>query len=239
MPGLGTIINAAAVLAGGILGLLFGKLIGKRLQDILVSACGLSVIFIGGAGALEKMFTVTDTGLSAGGTMMIICSLCVGGLLGELVGIEQATERLGEWLKRKSGSEGDTGFVSGFVNASFTVCIGAMAIIGPLNDVLYGDISILLAKSVLDCVIIVAMTSSSGKGAVFSVIPVIAVQGFFSLCAKLVEPVLTPAALANLSLVGSILIFCVGINLAFGKKFRVANFLPALIVAVVWGIVAA
>ena len=227
---MGTVINAAAILLGGLLGMLFGKVIGKRVQEILVSACGLSVIFIGAAGALEKM--------ASGGAMMIVCSLCVGGLLGEIVGIEQATERFGEWLKRKSGSDGDESFVSGFVSASITVCIGAMAVIGPINDVLYGDISILLAKSVLDGVIVMALTSSSGKGAVFSVIPVVVIQGFFSLCAKLVEPILTEAALDALSLVGSILIFCVGVNLAFGKKFRVANFLPALIVAVVWGAVA-
>lgn len=234
MFGAGTLINALAIVAGGILGMLFGKLLKKGMQDILVCACGLSVIFIGAAGAFEKMFTVDGTSLTSSGTMMIIASLCVGGLAGELVGIERLTERFGEWLKRKSSSEGDTGFVTGFVNASFTVCIGAMAILGPIKDVLYGDIAILLAKSVLDCVIVFAMTSSYGKGPVFSVIPCVAVQGFFSLCAKLIEPVMTDAALANLSLVGSILIFGVGINLVFGKKIRVANFLPALIVAALW-----
>ena len=109
-----------------------------------------------------------------------------------------------------------------------------MAILGPINDVLYGDISILLAKAVLDSVIVFAMTASYGKGCVFSVIPVVCIQGFFSLCARLIEPVMTDAALANLSLVGSILIFAVGINLVFGKKIKVADFLPALIVAALW-----
>lgn len=234
MFGAGTLINALSIVVGGILGMLFGKLLKKGMQDILVCACGLSVIFIGAAGAFEKIFTVDGASLTSSGTMMIIASLCIGGLVGELVGIEQLTERFGEWLKQKSSSYGDTGFVTGFVNASFTVCIGAMAILGPIKDVLYGDIAILLAKSVLDCVIVFAMTSSYGKGPIFSVIPCVAVQGFFSLCAKLIEPVMTDAALANLSLVGSILIFGVGINLVFGKRIKVANFLPALIVAALW-----
>lgn len=238
MPGLGTVINTAAILAGGLLGLLFGKLIGERLRDIMVAACGLSVIFIGAGGVFEKMLTIKDGALSSGGTLMIIVSMCAGGLLGELIGIEQATERFGEWLKSKSGSTGDDSFVSGFVSASVTVSVGAMAIIGAMNDALFGDISILAAKSILDGVIILAMTSSSGKGCIFSVIPVIVVQGFFTVTARLIQPLLNAAALANISLVGSILIFGIGINLVFGKKISVANFLPALIVAAVWGVLA-
>ena len=98
MFGAGTLINAAAIVIGGILGLLFGKLLKKGLQDILVCACGLSVIFIGAAGAFEKMFRVDGGTVSSSGTMMIIVSLCIGGLAGELIGIERLTERFGEWL---------------------------------------------------------------------------------------------------------------------------------------------
>lgn len=236
MFGLGTLINAAAVLGGGLLGILFGKLLKKNLQDILVCACGLSTIFLGAGGVFEQMFTVQDDTLASSGSLMIIVCMCLGGLIGEIIGIEHHTEMLGEWLKNKSGSNGDNRFVTGFLNASFTACIGAMSILGPIKDALYGDISILLAKSVLDCVIVFAMTSSYGKGCIFSVIPIVAIQGFFTLCAKLIEPLMTAAALHNLSLVGSILIFGVGINLVFGKKIKVANFLPALLFAVAWGL---
>lgn len=237
MMGLGTLINAAAILIGGILGLLFGKLLKADMQKILVSACGLSVIFIGAAGCLEKMLTVTDGVVSSDGGMAIIICMCLGGLLGELIGIERGTEKFGEWLKRKFKSENDTGFVSGFVSTSVTVCIGAMAIIGPMNDALYGDLSILLAKSVLDCVMVFAMTSSCGKGCIFSLIPCVLIQGFFTLFAKLIQPLLTEAALLYLGMVGSILIFCVGINLVFGNKIKTANFLPAVVLAVIWGLV--
>lgn len=231
MIGLGTIINAAAILLGGILGLLFGKLLKTDMQKILVSACGLSVIFIGAEGCLTRL------PLSENGGLIIILSLCIGGLLGELIGIERGTERFGEWLKRKFKSENDNGFVDGFVSTSVTVCVGAMAIIGPMNDALYGDISILVAKSILDCIILLVMTSSCGKGCIFSLIPCVAIQGFFTLFAKLIQPVLTEGALFCLSMVGSVLIFCVGINLVFGNKIKTANLLPAVVFAVIFGLV--
>lgn len=236
MIGMGTLINAAAVLAGGLLGILFGKLLKKNLQDILVCACGLSTIFIGASGVFEKMFVVNDNAITSDGALMVIICMCLGGLIGEIIGIEKQTENFGEWLKKKSNSTGDNTFVIGFLNASFTTCIGAMAILGPIKDALYGDLSILLAKSVLDCVIVFAMTSSYGKGCIFCVIPIVVIQGFFTLCAKLIEPLMTEVALHNFSLVGSILIFGVGINLVFGKKIKVANFLPALVFAVAWGL---
>lgn len=230
MIGLGTIINAAAILLGGILGLLFGKLLKADMQKILVCACGLSVIFIGAEGCLTRLR------LSEYGGLVIIVCLCLGGLIGELIGIERGTERLGEWLKIKFRSEKDNTFVDGFVSTSITVCVGAMAIIGPMNDALYGDISILLAKSILDCVILFAMTSSLGKGCIFSLIPCVAIQGFFTLFAKLIQPLLTEAALFDLSMVGNVLIFCVGINLVFGNKIKTANFLPAVVLAVAAGL---
>lgn len=236
MVGTGTVINALGVLAGGILGLLFGKILKKRYQDILNSACGISTIFIGISGALQKIFSLNmESGqLETTGTMMMIASLCIGAVLGEWMNIEHRTEQLGEWLKIKSRSEGDTSFVDGFVTTSLTICIGAMAILGPIQDALYGDYSILLAKAILDAVIVLALTSAYGKGCIFSVIPIIVFEGGITVLAKLIEPVMTAGALHNISLVGSMLITCVGINLVFGKKVKVANLLPSLIIAVIY-----
>ena len=115
-----------------------------------------------------------------------------------------------------------------------TVCVGAMAVVGAIQDGLSGDCATLLAKAVLDFVIVLVMAASMGKGCIFSAIPVGVVQGAITLLARLVQPVFTQAALANLSLVGSILVFCVGLNLVWGKKICVANLLPSLLVAVVW-----
>ena len=158
--------------------------------------------------------------------------LVLGAFIGELLNLEGLFERFGEWLKVKTHSTGDKGFVNGFVNASLTVCIGAMAIVGAIEDGIFGDWSILATKAILDFIIILVMTCSMGKGCIFSAIPVAILQGSVTALAQLVKPLMTDAALLNLSVVGSVLIFCVGINLMFGKKVKVANMLPAIIFAV-------
>ena len=234
MIGLGTLINCALVLLGGLLGFLFGKALKQSYQDIMVRACGVSTIFIGASGALKQMLSIVDGSLATGGEMLLVISLCLGGLAGEIIGIEAGIERFGAWLKRKSHSERDPLFIEGFTAASFTICIGAMAIIGPMNDALYHEYSILITKGILDCIIVMALTSSMGKGPVFSVIPLALWQGLMTILAKLIAPMMTAAALANLSMVGNVLICCVGLNLAFPVKLKVANYLPALLIAVAW-----
>ena len=233
MYGLGTIINTAAIVAGGLAGHLFGRLLTENTQDTLTKACGVSTLFIAVSGALEKMLAVEGSSVTASGSMLIIICLALGALIGELLNIESGFERFGEWLKLKTGNGKDKGFVDAFVTASLTVCIGAMAIVGSIQDGILGDYSILATKSVLDLIIIMVMTCSMGRGCVFSAIPVAIFQGSVTALAGLVRPLMTDAALANLSLVGNILIFCVGINLVWGKKIRVANLLPAVVVAVV------
>ena len=232
MYGLGTIINVAAIVVGGLLGLLFGRFIGERHREMLSKACGLAVIFIGAAGAFKGMFSVVDGKLTYGGDFLIIACLALGALVGELVNIEGGFERLGEWLREKTKSTGDGNFIEGFVSASFTVCIGAMAIVGSINDALYGDITVLVTKAILDFIIIMVMAASLGKGTIFSAIPVALLQGSVTALSVLIKPVMTDTALLYLSVVGNILIFCVGINLVFGKKIRVANLLPSIVLAV-------
>ena len=234
MPGLGTIINVAAIAAGGMGGLLFGRKMEKRYQDTLMSTNAVCVLFLGIAGCMEQMLKITQNGLTSGGTMMMIGSFAIGALLGEWLNLDYHMEQFGEWLKRKTGNEKDAGFVDGFVTASLTVCVGAMAVVGSIRDGIYGDYSILAAKAVLDLIIVLVMTASMGKGCIFSAVPVGIFQGILTLLAALVEPLMTEQALSNLSLTGSMLIFCVGGNLLWGKKIRVANLLPAIFVAVAW-----
>ena len=231
MHGLGTIINVAAIVVGGLLGLAFGRFIKERHRDALCKACGLAVLFIGAAGALKGMFSVVDGKIVYGGDFLIIGCLVLGALLGEIVNIEGGFERFGEFLKRKTHSTEDHSFIDGFVSASFTVCIGAMAIVGSINDGLYGDPTVLITKAILDFIIVMAMAASLGKGTVFSALPVAILQGGITALSVLIQPVLTEKALLYLSVVGSILIFAVGINLTFGKKIKVANLLPAVLFA--------
>ena len=232
MTGLGTIINSISIVAGGLIGHFTGKLFKSEQQESLNKVCGVSVLFIGTAGAMEGMLKINGSEISSGKSMLVVLCLALGTILGELIGIENEFEQFGEWLKKKTGNSGDASFVNAFVTASLTVSIGAMAIVGAIQDGLTGDYSTLVVKSVLDFIIIVVMTSSMGKGAMFSAIPVFAFEGCITLLAQLVSPVMTQTAIAYLSLIGSVLIFCVGVNLVWGKKLSVANMLPSVVLAV-------
>ena len=232
MIGLGTIINVAAIVAGGLTGHFTGKLFREEQQESLTKACGISVLFIAISGAMQGMLEIDGGRLVSGKSMLVVLCLAIGTVFGELLGIENGFERFGEWLKEKTGNSGDKQFVNAFVTASLTVCIGAMAIVGAIQDGIMGDYSTLAVKSVLDFIIIAVMTSSRGKGSAFSAIPILIFEGSITLLARLIAPFMTDLAVAYLSLVGSVLIFCVGVNLVWGKMIRVANMLPAVLLAV-------
>ena len=233
MTGLGTMINGAAIVAGGVVGHFTGKMFRSEQQDALTKACGISVLFIAVAGAMQGMMRIDGDTIVSGRSMLVVLCLALGTVAGELIGIERGFEKFGEWLKIKTGNGGDQRFVNAFVTASLTVCIGAMAIVGAIQDGILGDYSTLAVKAVLDFIIIAVMTSSLGKGAAFSAIPVFIFEGVITLLARMVSPIMTEQAIAYLSLIGSVLIFCVGVNLVWGKLIRVANMLPAVVLAVI------
>ena len=208
MTGLGTIINSVSIIAGGLVGHFTGKLFRVEQQEALNKACGVSVLFIGIAGAMEGMLSIDGGKISSGKSMLVVLCLAIGTIIGELIGIEHGFESFGEWLKQKTGNSKDAEFVNAFVTASLTVSIGAMAIVGSIQDGLLHDYSTL--------------------------------EGSITLLAGLLSPVMTELALAYLSLVGSLLIFCIGVNLIWGKKVSVANMLPSVLLAVLaaylpWG----
>ena len=214
-----------------IIGIIFKSKISKRFQDIIMQVMGLAVMFIGASGALRGIFTVKDGFLETGGTMLMIASLTIGSLLGELINIEAQMERLGERLKDKAKSSGDTKFVEGFVTASLTVCIGAMAIVGSIEDGISGNHDTLFAKAALDFVIVMVCVA-------FSAIPVAILQGTVTICAGFIAPIMNDSIIANISFIGSMLIFCMGVNLSFSKKFKVGNMLPAIIIPFIYGLIA-
>ncbi len=233
MPGLGTIVNAAAVVAAGFLGLLLGSRIKKNVQETIIIAMGVATLILAVAGTLSKMLVVQEDGtLAVQGTMTMIISLAVGSVIGELLDLDGKVNKFGSWLKIKSGNAKDEGFVEAFVTSSLTICIGAMAVVGAIQDGISADHSILFAKSVLDFLIIVVLSAAMGKGCIFSAIPIVLLEGSMTLLGVVIKPLLTAQALNNLSLVGNAIIVCVGINLIWDRKIRVANMLPALILAV-------
>jgi len=232
MIGLGTIVNVLAILGGGTIGLFLRGGMNPRYQEAIVRIMGLSTIFIGAAGALEHMLFVDGgnlTGLPIKETLLMILSMALGTFVGEVLDFDGKLETFGAWLKEKATRGDDSRFIEGFVTASLTVCIGAMAIVGSIQDGLSGDPATLFTKSILDFNILIIYASTYGKGALFSAIPVAILQGGVTVCAGLLSPFFTPPVIANLSFLGNMMIFCVGCNLAFQAKFRVANMLPALI----------
>lgn len=234
MIGLGTIANVAAIIAGGLLGLVMKGGLKQHYQDALEKAMGLCTIFIGASGTLAGMYTVSGGTLITGSSLGMIAAMVIGTIIGEFFDFDGKLEQLGVWLKSKAAKGDDSRFVEGFVTASLVVCVGAMAIVGSIQDGLLGDPSTLLTKSVMDGVIVMVFASAYGKGAIFSALPVGVLQGGVTLLAALVlKGNLPQEVIINLSFLGSALIFCVGVNLAFGPKFRVANMLPALVVGAV------
>lgn len=234
MIGLGTIINTVAVLAGGLLGLLIKNGIAQKFEKILMQGLGLAIIFIGASGVFKYMLIFEDGVLSTRGTMLLIFSMVIGCLIGQWIDIEGKMEMLGEKLKNAVRVKNDNHFVEGFVTTSLIICVGAMAIVGAMQDGLTGDYSMLLAKALLDFAIVLILASTYGVGVVFSALPIFVYQGAITLIAAMFGNIISSALIETLSYVGSALIFCVGVNLIREKTFRVANMLPALLVPILW-----
>ena len=239
MIGLGSIVNAASIVAGGCVGLVAGKTISERARATLVSGMAVGTLFVGASSTFSKMLSVGGDGrMECRGALMLVISLAVGVVAGELADIDGKLEHFGVWLRRVSHNENDGSFLNGFVTASLTYCIGAMAILGALEDGLRGDPSLLYLKSAMDGIFTIALTASFGKGAMFSAIPILLYQGGITIAAYPLRRVMTADALDAISLTGGVLIFCVGWNILWReKKIRVANLLPSLAVAIVWTLV--
>ena len=237
MIGLGTLINTVAVIAGGLLGMGLKKGVADTFQKILMQALGLATSFIGAGGTLKYMLVVENGSLTTRGTMLLIFSLVIGCLLGQWLDIEAKMETIGIKLKAAAKIQNDNRFVEGFVTTSLIICVGAMAIVGAMQDGLSGDSSMLIAKAVLDFALVAILASAYGLGPVFSAIPIFVYQGAITVIAALFGAVIQDGLIEQLSFVGSALIFCVGVNLVKEKTFRVANMLPALLIPIFWELI--
>ncbi len=237
MIGLGTIINTGAVIVGGVIGLVLKNGIKEQFQKALMQACGVATIFIGAAGALSKMLVIHNDRLETQGTMILILSLVLGTIIGEVLRLEDRMDALGERIKKAVKRENDSQFVDGFVNVSLIICVGAMAIVGSIQDGIDGNYSMLIAKAVLDGVILIVFASTYGVGAIFSAIPIFIYQGSITLFSTFFGEFASTGLIDNLGFVGSALIFCVGINIALGKKFKVGNMLPALLIPLLYEVI--
>lgn len=233
MPGLGTLINMLIIVVGGLIGLTARNYLKQQLLDTLMVAMSACIIFIGIAGAVQESLVFDGQKFALTNLMMLVVTFIIGTVIGEFIDLDKKIEDFGAWLRVKTKNEGEGGFTQAFLTASFTVCIGAMAIIGSIKDAT-GDPSILIAKAMMDGIVVMIMTTTLGKGCIYSAIPVGIVQGLVTLLAIFISPWLTNQALSNISLTGSIMIFLIGVSLLTGKHFRIANMLPTLVVAALW-----
>ncbi len=235
MHGIGTLINVVAILLGGFIGLFLKKGLSQKLMDSVMKAIGVAVMFVGISGALTGLLKIGEGGkIETSGTMLMIISLILGTFVGELLKIEDRLESVGEKLKSAVKAKDGGNFVEGFVTTTLIFCVGAMAIVGSLEDGLSGNFTTLAAKSILDGIMALIIASTMGVGVLFSAIPVFIYQGAITLLAEFISPVLSDQLVLNLSYIGSALIFGIGVNQLFGKKIKTGNMLPALLIPIVY-----
>lgn len=238
MIGLGTVINVVAIVIGATVGILLNKYIPKRLQQTVMSGIGLAVCFIGVSGVISKMLYVDNGVLATKDTMLMVASMVIGAFVGELCNIEKRLETFGDFCKNHFIAKSENSrFTEGFVSASLLFCVGAMAIIGSLEDGLKGDYTTLFAKSLMDGTISIFFASTMGAGVYLSILPVLVYQGAITLLAGAIEPYLSDSLINQLSLVGSVLIFAIGLNMINDKKIKIGNLLPAVFVPVIYNLI--
>lgn len=221
---LGTVINSAAIILGSVMGVLLQHRFSKKIQLIVFQGLGLATLLIGLQMALKVENILT-----------LIFSLLIGGIIGESINLEARMEHFGDWLKGKVKSN-DTRFTDGFVAASILFCVGAMAILGSLDEGIRGDRTVLLTKSLLDGFASIALAASMGIGVAFSAIPIFIYQGSITILAGYTQNFFTPLMIQQLTAVGGLLIVAISFNLLEIKKIKVTNLLPSLILIVLFSL---
>lgn len=247
MQGIGTLVNVGAIVAGTGVGLLFGRAIPARVRTTAMSAIGLAVLGVGLQMAIDPRVDTTQLAQAATGPfqpnpLVVIGGLVVGAIVGELLQLERRLERFGEWMQSlarrspapasREAQGGGHDLVEGFVTASLLYCVGAMAVIGAIQDAA-GQPEVLFVKALLDGVASVVLASTLGLGVGLSVLPLAAYQGGITAAASLVAAYLTVPVLATLTSAGGLLIAAIGLDLTGIKRLPVGNLLPGVFVAAV------
>jgi len=216
----GTIVNTVSIIAGGSLGVILGHRLSDGLKTTVMQGLSLAVLLIGGQMALKT-----------NNPPVVIFSLLIGAVIGELLKIETRLNKFGEWIESKFSSEGGS-VAKAFVRTTLIYCVGAMAIMGAIQDGLTGDPSTLYAKSMLDGFSAIAFASTMGIGVIFSSLPVLLYQGLITLLASSVQAILTPEIIAEMTATGGLLIIGISINILEIAEIKVGNLLPSIFVAI-------
>ncbi|MHB9295991.1 putative membrane protein YdfK [Pillotina sp. SPG140] len=218
----GTVVNVAAVIVCSLLGSFIIRGIPERFEDTIKKAVGISIIYLGISGALEN-----------NSPLLLIISMVIGALFGELINIDRLLNSFGMWAEQKLKMSGGT-FAKGFVSASILFCSGSMAIIGSLQSGLTGNHETLLAKSILDGALSLVLSASLGIGVIFSAVSVFVYQGSIVFLSRAVRDMLSPDIITEMGAVGNLLVAAIGFNFLGTKEIRVANIIPALFIPFLW-----
>ena len=231
----GTLVNVIAVIVGGALGCILKKGIKKSIEESLYKALGLAVLIIGLNGVISNMMSVSSSGtISSRNDLLMVISLAVGTLIGEWGSLDRRVESFSNIVENKFSING---FSEGFISASTIFCVGAMAIIGSINDGVLHDSSVLYTKSMLDFTVAMVLASTFGVGVVFSAIPVLIYQGGITLFASYLQGYLVGELLCQVCMVGYCLVMVIGINFIFNTKIKTVNMLPAILIPVIYDLI--
>ena len=216
----GAMINAVLIILGTTIGMVVGKFLKEELQNQLVIAMGLCVIYIGIDGMLEMSSALN-----------MLLSMSIGTLIGNIIDLDAMIVRIGDKIQQKFSSSSP--IASGFVNASLLFCVGGMAIVGSIQDGLISDYSILLMKGIIDAVSAIVLAAKYGLGVYFSAVFVLIYEGLLSILALVISPILTNECIVQLSAVGSIVLLAVGLNMLNVIKVKPMNMVPAIILSAI------
>lgn len=227
----GTLVNAAAVIIGGLIGLLLKKGIKESYAESINKTLGLAILIIGINGVVTNMFAVEGSKIKSSGELMLVIFLCLGTLIGELLKLDERFTKLCNGIEKKFKANG---FASGFISSTLLFCVGAMTIVGSISDGLTGDSSILFIKSALDFVNAIIFGATLGYGTIFSFIPILLYQGGISLLAGFLGGLLQGELLEQICMIGYAIIMAIGLNFLLEKKFKTLNMVPALILPIAY-----
>jgi len=238
MVGLGTIVNIGTILAGGALGLILKRVLSKRITDTMLQGIGLAVVIVGVSGTLIAAFTIVDGRIISEHVLIMIISLALGALIGELLRIEDGLESFGKFCEKKLVKpDGESTFAQGFVTATLVFCVGSMAIVGSIEDGINRNSDILIAKSIIDGITAIIFASTMGFGVLFSAFTVGVYQGILTALAYFAGPFISELVIMQMSLVGSVLIMSIGFNMLKISKIKVGNLLPAIFIPVIYQLI--
>ena len=219
----GAVVNFFLVVLGTLIGLLFKKGIPEKLQNALMTGMAFCVLYIGITGLFEQGANIL---------VMIVC-FAVGAVIGELIDLDKQVNRLGKKIENRFSKNSNSKIAEGFVTATLLFCVGAMTIVGSIDSGISGDNSTLYSKSVIDCVAAAVLTSSMGIGVIFAAFSALIIEGGITLLATVISPILTDYIITQMSVIGSLLIIALSLNMLGITKIKVMNFVPAVLLPLV------